>query len=110
MQRKVFVSFDYENDRHYKYMLEAWNSNPEFQFTFQDISPDEINSYNIGRVKAALTVKINTASHTTLTLKRQARPYRLCQLVSAVAGVAEMVVAARSGVGAIDVTGAATGP
>ncbi len=27
MRKKVFVSFDYENDRRYKFLLEAWNDN-----------------------------------------------------------------------------------
>ena len=29
MARKVFVSFDYENDKHYKF-YEAWDTNPDF--------------------------------------------------------------------------------
>jgi hypothetical protein len=62
----------YENDRRYKYLLEAWNDNPEFEFTFQDVSPDEINSGDVGRVKAALTAKINTASHTFVIVGRYA--------------------------------------
>jgi len=66
------VSFDYENDRQYKYLLEAWNDNPLFQFTFQDMSPSEINSYNVGSVKAALTAKINTATHTFVIVGRYA--------------------------------------
>jgi len=66
------VSFDYENDRQYKYLLEAWNDNPRFQFTFQDMSPSEINSYNVGRVKAALTAEINTATHTFVIVGKYA--------------------------------------
>jgi hypothetical protein len=61
---KVFVSFDFENDRHYKYLLEAWHANPQFEFVFEDGTPREINSSNVGRVKAALTAKINAATHT----------------------------------------------
>jgi hypothetical protein len=63
MPHRVFVSFDYENDRHYKYLLEAWNPNPRFNFTFADATPDEINTLNVGRIKAALTSKINDATH-----------------------------------------------
>ena len=33
-RQSVFVSFDYDNDRNYKYFLEAWNANPRFQFVF----------------------------------------------------------------------------
>jgi hypothetical protein len=59
----VFVSFDYADDKHYKYLLEAWNKNPKFRFTFDDGTPEEIDSYNVGRIKAALTLKIKDATH-----------------------------------------------
>ena len=82
MANKVFVSFDYENDRRYKYLLEAWNGNPEFTFVFQDMSPDEINSNNVGRVKAALTAKINTATHTFVIVGRYANsPHKDAYLI-----------------------------
>lgn len=71
-KKKVFVSFDFENDRAYKYMLEAWNANPRFQFVFDDGTPREINSYNVGRIKAALTSKIKDATHTLVIVGRHA--------------------------------------
>ena len=37
-KRKIFVSFDFENDRNYKYLLDAWNENSEFEFEFDDKS------------------------------------------------------------------------
>lgn len=61
---RVFVSFDYENDRNFKYLLEAWHANPRFTFVFEDLTPGEINSNNIGRIKAGLTEKIREATHT----------------------------------------------
>jgi hypothetical protein len=64
MKPTVFVSFDYDNDKHYKYLLEAWHSNPKFQFVFDDGTPSEIDSTNVGRIKAALTSKIKDATHT----------------------------------------------
>ena len=63
-KKKVFVSFDYDHDRHYKYLLQAWDANPDFDFVFKDQTPGEINTYDIGRIKAALTAKINDATHT----------------------------------------------
>lgn len=73
----VFVSFDYENDRHYKYLLEAWHEHPRFRFTFQDGTPGEINSTNVGRVKAALTAKIQLATHTLVIVGQHANaPHR----------------------------------
>ena len=64
MFNSVFVSFDFENDRSYKYLLEAWNKNPKFQFVFEDGTPREIDSNNVGRIKAALTAKIKAATYT----------------------------------------------
>lgn len=64
MKPTVFVSFDYEHDKRYKFLLEAWNNNPKFKFVFEDGTPREINSFNVGRVKAALTTKIQAATHT----------------------------------------------
>lgn len=60
---RVFVSFDYENNAHYKRLLEAWNKNSRFQFTFQDKTPQEIQSDDVGRVKAVLTAKVKDATH-----------------------------------------------
>ena len=62
--KRVFVSFDYDNDKRYKYLLEAWDANPNFSFVFRDTTPGEINTNDIGRIKAALTQKINEATHT----------------------------------------------
>jgi len=63
IKKKVFVSFDYENDKRYKHLLEAWNNNPQFDFVFDDNSSAEINTYNVGRIKAALTTKIQGSTH-----------------------------------------------
>ncbi len=63
-KKKVFVSFDWDNDRRYKHLLEAWHANPEFDFVFDDMTPEEINSSDVGRIKAALTSKIKSATHT----------------------------------------------
>ena len=71
-KKKVFVSFDYENDRHYKRLLEAWSANSRFTFVFQDHSSSEINSWNIARIKAGLTTKINTATHTLVIIGKEA--------------------------------------
>lgn len=63
-KKKVFVSFDYEKDKHYKYLMQAWDANPDFDFSFADHSSGEINSNNISVVKAGLTRKINEATYT----------------------------------------------
>lgn len=71
-KRKIFVSFDFENDRNYKYLLEAWNGNSEFDFEFDDKSTREINSWNIPTIKAALTRKINEADYTLVIVGKEA--------------------------------------
>lgn len=63
-KQHVFVSFDYENDSRYKYLLQAWDANPEFDFEFSDYSATKINSENVGVVKQVLSRKINLATHT----------------------------------------------
>ena len=55
---KIFVSFDFDHDRQYKYILNAWNGNDSIDFEFNDGSASEIQSWDISRVKAAITTKI----------------------------------------------------
>ena len=71
-KKHVFVSFDYDNDKHYKYLLEAWDANPQFDFLFADKTPDEIDTNNIGRIKAALTARINSATYTLVIVGKEA--------------------------------------
>lgn len=69
---RVFVSFDYENDRLYKQLLDAWDANKRFNFTFQSHTPTEVQSYNIGRIKAVLTAKVKEASHVIVLVGKYA--------------------------------------
>ena len=69
---KIFVSFDFENDRNYKYTLNMWNKNPNFEFTCNDTSPSEIQSWNISTIKAVLSRKINEATHVIVIVGKEA--------------------------------------
>ena len=71
-KKKVFVSFDYENDKNYKFLLQAWDANKQFEFSFADQSAREINSNNVGRVKAGLTRRINSATYTFVIIGKEA--------------------------------------
>lgn len=71
-KKTVFVSFDYENDKNYKFLLQAWDANKNFDFLFADRSSREINSNNVGRVKAGLTQKINSAKYTLVIVGKEA--------------------------------------
>ena len=81
MAIKVFVSFDYENDKKFKFLLQAWSKNHRFSVSFDDVSSGEINSEDIGRVKAALSRKINEADIVLAIIGRYAnqihKDYRL---------------------------------
>lgn len=71
-KKKVFVSFDYDNDKHYKFLLEAWDANPKFDFFFSDLSSSEIKSNSVAVVKQALSAKINQATYTLVIVGRNA--------------------------------------
>ena len=71
-KKNVFVSFDWDNDKHYKFLLQAWDANPSFDFVFSDKTPGEVNSDNIGRIKAALTAKIKSATYTLVIVGKEA--------------------------------------
>lgn len=61
---KIFISYDYDNDKHYKNMLLAWDKNDEFDFAFSDHSADvSIQSTNADAIKRAISAKINSAIH-----------------------------------------------
>lgn len=68
----VFVSFDYDNDKHYKFLLEAWDANPNFDFYFSDLSSKEINSSSVSVVKQTLSRKINEANYTVVLVGKEA--------------------------------------
>lgn len=71
-KKKVFVSFDYTNDKHYKHLLEAWDANKNLDFTFNDCSSDEIHTNSVSVVKAALTRRINTTTYTLIIIGAEA--------------------------------------
>ncbi len=62
--KKVCISFDWHNDRDYRYLLSAWLANPNNPVDFQDLTPGEIDTNAIDRVKARLTTQIRAATHT----------------------------------------------
>ena len=62
-KKKVCVSFDYEHDKAYYYMMKAWDANSEFQFTFNDRTPTEIQTNSVNVVKQVLSRKIGEANY-----------------------------------------------
>ena len=61
--KKVCVSFDYENDRRYYNILEAWNNNSSIDFHINDCTPSEIQSESVSKIKQVLSTKIGEANY-----------------------------------------------
>lgn len=63
-KNKVFISYDYANDRRYKNLLLAWDRNQVFDFSISDLSADiSINSVDAGAIKSVLSRYINQATY-----------------------------------------------
>jgi hypothetical protein len=71
-KKKIFVSFDYENDKAYKFLLQAWDANPDFDFFFSDYSSQEIQTNSVAVVKNVLSRKINEATYTLVIIGAEA--------------------------------------
>lgn len=57
--RKIFISYDYSNDREYKNLLVAWDKNKRFDFDFNDTSTDiSIDSNDHSVIKRVISSKI----------------------------------------------------
>ena len=82
MNKTVFISFDYDKDRNYRYLLSALNENKRFDLNFTDGTPQEIKTDSVDRVKAALTRRIKNATHTLVIIGQDAnRPHRDSQAI-----------------------------
>ena len=71
-KKRVFISFDWHHDRDYRYLLAAFNANPANDIEFIDSTPSEIDTMDVGRVKAVLTTKIRSATHTLVLIGEHA--------------------------------------
>ena len=63
-KKKVFISYDYDNDKHYKNLFVAWDANKEFDFSFYDASVDvSVDSDDAAAIKRVISAGINNATH-----------------------------------------------
>ena len=62
-KKKVIVSFDYEHDKKYYYLLKAWDANSDFDFFFSDLTPNEIQTESVSTIKQVLSMKIHEANY-----------------------------------------------
>lgn len=63
-KKTVFISYDYDNDKHYKNLLVAWDANKEFDFSFYDASVDvSVDGDDAAAIKRVISARINNATH-----------------------------------------------
>ena len=61
-KKKVFISYDYDNDKHWKNLLAAWDKNGDFDFTFYDASVDvSVDSTSASVIKRVISARISSA-------------------------------------------------
>lgn len=70
--KNVVCSFDYENDRKYYNLLEAWNKNPNIEFFINDCTPSEIQSESVSKIKQVLSTKIGQAKYMVALIGKHA--------------------------------------
>jgi len=61
-KKKVFISFDWDNDRNYRYLLSAFSKNPANDIEFVDSTPSEIQTNDIGTSRCAVNPSSSTRS------------------------------------------------
>jgi hypothetical protein len=62
--RKTFISYDYDNDRHYRDLLLAWSKNPDFaDFYFHDQPVTvPVDSSNAGSIKRDISARVDATT------------------------------------------------
>ncbi|MEO5644204.1 MAG: TIR domain-containing protein [Bacteroidia bacterium] len=73
-RRKVFISYHYEQDRHYKNLLLAWDSKGSFDFHMRDYSADvSIDSTEGAVIKRIISTKINKGNYFVVLVGKETR-------------------------------------
>ena len=63
-KKKIFISYDYQNDGYWKNLLVAWDANSLFEFSFYDTSVDvSVDSTDAAAIKRAISARINNATY-----------------------------------------------
>lgn len=63
-KKRIFISYDYDHDKHYKNLLVAWDKNKEFDFSFYDESVDvSVDSDDAAMIKRVISARIRNSTH-----------------------------------------------
>lgn len=74
-KKKVFISFNYDDDKDYRNLLSALNANTGSEIEFEDYTPSEINSMDVAAIKRVLTGKIRNADYSLVVIGKGANSY-----------------------------------
>lgn len=74
-KKRIFISFDYDHDKNYRYLLSALEKNRGNDIDFIDNTPGEIDSSDVSKIKAVLTTRIKGATHTLVIVGEYANSY-----------------------------------
>ena len=74
-KKRIFISFDYDHDKNYRYLLTALSENAGSDISFDDRTPSEIDTDDVSKIKAVLTRKIGEATHTLVIIGKHANSY-----------------------------------
>lgn len=73
----VFISYDFDKDKHYKNLLVAWDANDEFDFSFYDESVDvSVDSDDATTIRRVISTKINNATYFLCIIGKQTHKSR----------------------------------
>jgi len=70
--KKVFISFNYDDDNLYRNFLSALKANSGNEIDFEDMTPNEIRTSSVAHVKGVLTTKIRDSDYTLVLIGRGA--------------------------------------
>ncbi len=63
-KKKIFISYDYDHDKHYKNLLLAWDANDQFDFSFYDQSVDvSVDSDDAATIRRVISGRINASTY-----------------------------------------------
>ena len=63
-KKRVFISYDYTNDKNYKNLLLAWDKDEDLDFSFYDMSVEvSVDSSDAAVIKRDISARIGDSSH-----------------------------------------------
>ena len=74
-KKKIFISFNFDDDVNYRRLLSALSENTSSNVEFEDSTPEEIQSESIKTIKGVLTTKIRDADYTLVVIGSGANSY-----------------------------------